>query len=101
MKHVKNNMVDDHITDGDKISSFLVECLVWNVPNDKITGYITWNATVREAIRYLYLEMDAGRHTEWGEVSEILYLFRGRKWTDKDAKQWLVDAWNYLGYADK
>ena len=101
MKHVKNNMVDDHVTNGDKITSFLVECLVWNIPNEKITGYSTWTATLREAIRYLYQEIDAGRHTEWGEVSEILYLFRGRKWTDQDAKQWLIDAWNYLGYANE
>ncbi len=98
MKHVKNNMIDDHVTNGDKITSFLVECLVWNIPNEKITRYSTWTATLREAIRYLYQEIDDGRHTEWGEVSEILYLFRGRKWTDQDAKQWLYDAWNYLGY---
>lgn len=101
MKHVKNNMVDDNVTDGDKISSFLVECLVWNIPNEKITGYSTWTATLRESIRYLYQEIDAGRHTEWGEVSEILYLFRGRKWTDQDAKQWLIDAWDYLEYANE
>lgn len=101
MKHVKNNMVDDNATNGDKITSFLVECLVWNVPNEKITGYSTWTDTLREAILYLYQEIDAGRHKKWGEVSEILYLFHsGRKWTDQDAKQWLVDAWNYLGYAD-
>ena len=102
MKHVKNNMVDDHVTNGDKITSFLVECLVWNIPNEKITRYSTWTVTLREAIRYLYQEIDAGRHTKWGEVSEILYLFHsGRKWTDQDAKQWLVDAWNYLGYANE
>ena len=102
MKHVKNNMVDDKKADGEKITSFLVECLVWNIPNDKITGYSTWTVTLREAIRYLYLEIDAGRHKKWGEVSEILYLFHsGRKWTDQDAKKWLEDAWNYLGYADE
>lgn len=100
MKHVKNNMVDDKVTDGTKITSFLVECLVWNIPNDRITGYSTWTATLREAIRYLYLEIVACRHQKWTEVSEILYLFHGgRKWADQDVKQWLVDAWNYLGYA--
>lgn len=100
MKHIKNDMVDDHETDGDKITSFLVECLVWNIPNSTITGYDTWTETVRQAIIYLYGAIKNGEHTEWGEVSEMLYLFRGRKWTDQDVKQWLVDAWNYLRYAE-
>lgn len=98
MKHIKNDMVEDKITDGDTISSFLVECLVWNVPNSTITGYNSWTETVKQTIIYLYNEIKNGNHTEWGEVSELLYLFRGRKWTDQDAKQWLVDAWNYVGY---
>lgn len=98
MKHIKNEMVDDGKANGDKITSFLVECLVWNIPDATITGYSTWTATVRQAIYYLYNEIDEEHHKEWGEVSEMLYLFRGRKWTDQDAKQWLYDAWNYLGY---
>ena len=98
MKHIKNEMVGDGKANGDKITSFLVECLVWNIPDSKITGYSTWTETVRHAIYYLYNEISEERHKEWGEVSEMLYLFRGRKWTDRDAQQWLYDAWNYLGY---
>lgn len=98
MKHIKNEMVDDGKANAAKITSFLVECLVWNVPDATITGYSTWNETVRQAIYYLYNEIRGDRHKEWGEVSEMLYLFRKRKWTDLDVKQWLYDAWNYLGY---
>lgn len=99
MKHLKNDMVNDGIANGDKITSFLVECLVWNIPNGKITGYLTWTDTLREAIRYLYQEIDAGRHANWGEVSEMLYLFHsGRKWSAQDVKQWLYNAWNYLEF---
>lgn len=98
MKHIKNDMVEDKITDGDTISSFLIECLVWNVPNSTIMGCNTWTETVKRAIIFLYNAIKDGNHKEWGEVSELLYLFRGHKWTDQDAKQWLADAWNYLGY---
>ena len=87
MKHVKNEMLDEGKANGDKITSFLVECLVWNIPDAVITGYSTWTETVRQAIYYLYNEISEGRHKEWGEVSEMIYLFRGRKWTDQDAKQ--------------
>lgn len=100
MKHIKNNMVDDGKTDGDKITSFLVECLVYKVPDSTITGYSSWTETVKQAIIYLYDAIKYGKHREWCEVSDMLYLFRGRKWTDQDVKQWLYDAWNYLGYAD-
>lgn len=98
MKHVKNEMVDAGKADGDKITSFLVECLVWNTPDRIITTYNSWTETVKQTIIYLYNAIKDGNHTEWGEVSEMLYLFRGRKWTDQDAFQWLYDAWNYLGY---
>ena len=39
-----------------------------------------------------------GKHNDWTEVSKMLYLFRKRKWTDQDAKQWLYETWNYLEY---
>ena len=100
MKHIKNEMVEDKKTDGDKITSFLVECLVYHVPNNVITGYSTWTETVKQAIIYLYNEIKDDHHTKWCEVSDMLYLFRNRKWTDEDAKQWLVDVWNYLGYGE-
>ncbi len=98
MKHIKNEMVDDGETNGEIITSFLVECLIWNVPDRIITGYPTWTETVKQTIKYLYDEIDNRRHLEWGEVSEILYLFKGKKWTDNDAKQWLIAVWNYLEY---
>ena len=98
MKHIRNEMVDDKKANGEKITSFLVECLVWNIPNSTITGHTTWTETVKQVIIYLYNAIKDGKHYDWGEVSEMLYLFRGRKWTDQDAKQWLYDAWNYLGY---
>ena len=97
-KRIRNAMVEDELINGDKISSFLVECLVWNVPNNIITKYPTWEETVKQAIIYLYNAIKENKHTEWGEVSERLYLFVGRKWSASDAQAFLYDMWNYLGY---
>ena len=97
-KRIRNAMVEDELINGDKISSFLVECLVWNVPNNIITRYPTWEETVKQAIIYLYNAIKENKHTEWGEVSERLYLFVGRKWSASDAQAFLYDMWNYLGY---
>lgn len=98
MKHIRNEMVDDRKIDENIITSFLVECLVWNIPNSIITGYSTWTETVKQAIIYLYNAINDGKHNDWTEVSKMLYLFRKRKWTDQDAKQWLYETWNYLEY---
>lgn len=98
-KRIRNVMVDEGVTNGDKISSFLVECLVWNVPNSIITGYSTWTETVKQAIIYLYNAIKDGKHKEWGEVSERLYLFHyERKWTASETQTFLYNMWNYLGY---
>lgn len=96
-KRIRNAMVDDSATNGDVISSFLVECLVWNVPNNKITGYYTWTETVKQAIIYLYNSFENDLTKEWGEVSERLYLFHsGRKWSAQDVRDFLYNMWNYL-----
>lgn len=98
-KKIRNNMVDDLVINEDIISSFLTECLVWNIPNEIITGYDTWEETIRQSILYLFNAIKNDKHKEWGEVSECLYLFHsGRKWTDKDVQAFLESMWDYLGY---
>ena len=100
MKHIRNNMVDEKSVDGDKITSFLVECLVWNVPNATITGNSTWTSTVQNAIAFLWNTIKDGNHKEWGEVSERLYLFHaGRKWTTIETKNFLYDMYNFLEFS--
>lgn len=100
MKCIKNNMVDDDRTNGNIITSFLVECLVYQVPDYIIAYDYTWTELVRQTIIFLWNSIDKNKHMEWGEVSEMFLLFYGRKWTDVDVKQWLEDTWSYLGYGD-
>lgn len=99
MKHIRNDMIDDRKIDGDKITSFLIECLVWNVPNDIITGNNTWEETVQNSIAYLWNVIKDEKHHNWGEVSERLYLFHsGRKWTAVETKDFLYDMYNYMEF---
>lgn len=99
MKHIKNDMIEDGIADKRKISSFLVESLIWNIPNSIITGYCNWNDRVKAVIIYLLEEIEDERFTGWNEVSEKLALFSNdRKWNANDVKSWLGKAWYYLGY---
>ncbi|MBI9081440.1 MAG: nucleotidyltransferase [Pseudodesulfovibrio sp.] len=80
------------------IPGFLCECLMWNVPNGKITGKTLYDG-LRESIAYLHNTIDNGNHTTWGEVSDLKDLFGPhQKWTDKQTKDFLYEAWHYVGY---
>lgn len=101
-KHVRNEMCDDAIISKDKITSFLVECLVWNVPNKTITGFSTWNETVKQSIIYLYKTIKNDGCSQWKEVSELIYLFHlERKWSKFDVEDFLLKIWVYMGYEDE
>ncbi|MFC1688223.1 nucleotidyltransferase [Pseudomonadota bacterium] len=99
-RKLRYKMIDDGIAVSDSITSFLIECLMWNVPNSILNDNDTWQDRLKSSIVYLYQQTkDEDKCDEWGEVSELLYLFRGkRKWTKSDVNQFMVDAWNYLGY---
>lgn len=100
MKNVRLNMLEDGWIDKDKITSFLTECLVWNVPNTTVTQGYSWSDKLLNAIAYLWGEIKDGKHKEWGGgLSERLYLFhQGRKCTAEDAKSYLYDMYQYLEF---
>lgn len=94
-------MEEDGFYNNPNISSFLLECLVWNCPNTVFINHDTWSQRVKEAIIFLYNktknETDACK--DWGEVSDLLYLFHGgRKWSKQDANTHLLKMWNYMEY---
>jgi hypothetical protein len=98
-RRIRYNMMDDGVLISNKITSFLLECLVWNVPNPILNQNYTWTNRLKNSIVYLYENTsEFEKCKEWGEVSELLYLFYGRKWTDSDVNDYLVQMWNYLDY---
>lgn len=78
------------------IPSFLIECLVWNVPNDQFQNS-TYTADVKAALYFLYERTKTDELCrEWGEVSELKYLFQPfQKWTRQQVNEFTVAAWNY------
>lgn len=99
-RKLRYQMIDDGVSVKDSITSFLLECLAWNVPNRIFNDNDTWQERLKKSIVHLYECTEEKENCdEWGEVSELLYLFRGnRKWTREDANAFQVDARNYLGY---
>lgn len=99
LKSLRNRMDDEGIVTARPISGFLVECLVWNVPNDYF-GNFMYTADVYKCLAFLFNNtLSDEKCSEWGEVSELIYLFRGfKKCTRQQAHNFLSDAWDYLGF---
>ncbi len=98
-KSLCNEMADNGNAQAQQIMGFLLECLIWNVPNDKF-GHHTWTSDVRACLVFLFNNtMKDDQCSEWGEVSDLKYLFRpSQKWTRPEAHQFISDAWDYIGF---
>jgi predicted nucleotidyltransferase len=97
LKALSNEMTEQRVSDGD-IPGFLIECMVWNVPNNEFQNS-SYTADVQAALVFLYenTKVDAPCQ-EWGEVSELKYLFRpSQKWTRQQANAFTAAAWKYAG----
>ncbi len=93
-------MIDEGEPVNKGITSFLIECLLWNTPNSTFNNYDTWTERIKQAIIYLYNKTkDEKDCKEWGEVSEMFYLFHSdRKWNVKMTNDFLKQMWNYLEF---
>lgn len=101
IKSLCNEMSDNNIQQAKGIPGFLIECLVWNVPNSDF-AHSDWTGDVRACLAHLFNNTkDEEKCKEWGEVSELKYLFRGpQKWTRLQAFSFVDKAWDYIGFSD-
>jgi len=99
LKSLRNEMDETGISAAKPISGFLVECLVWNIPNENF-GHYSYSGDVRAGLIFLYNNtMSDEQCSEWGEVSELKYLFRSsQNGTRIEAHSFLGSAWDYLGF---
>ncbi len=99
LKRLRNEMADHDIAAAKPIASYLIECLIWNVPN-KGFGHERYADDVRYALAHTFNEtISDDRCREWGEVNELKYLFRpSQPWTRQQAHTFLSAAWDYVGF---
>lgn len=98
LKRLRNEMVDEGYKAAEPIPSYLIECLVWNVPNEGL-GHDTLKADVRYAIAHLWNETRTDESCKkWGEINELKYLFIGQPWSRGQVNTFLQAAWNYMGF---
>jgi hypothetical protein len=99
LKSLRCEMEDDNIAAAKPVTSFLSECLVWNVPDTDFT-HSDYSGDLRAALISLHQNTKTDESCqEWGEVSELKYLFRSQqKWTRQQVNNFIVAAWNYVGF---
>jgi hypothetical protein len=80
------------------LPSYLMECLVWNVPDATLSGG-SLDVGFRETLRFLFLGLDGDAHHDWDEPNRLKWLFRGTKgWTIAQARELVLKTWQMLDY---
>jgi hypothetical protein len=100
LKRLRYEMADKkNIAAAVHTPSFLVECLVYNVPNEGFNRG-SYHADVRYVLAHLFNStMNDDSCNEWVEVNEVKYLFRpAQPWTRQRAHDFLSAAWDYIGF---
>ena len=96
LKVINYRLIDDGIISDTLVSSFFIECLVFNVPNDKFVSGC-YNQTLRNVIVKIYEDMNACAN--YTEVNRLQWLFGNRNpRTRQNAIDFMQHCWNYMGY---
>jgi hypothetical protein len=102
LKNLRAEMQDQGKSAAEPIPSFLVECLVWNVPNDRF-NHSSYYEDMKTVLAFLYnatKSTDAGC-MEWHEESDLKWLFKGDKgWTREQVNAFVLAAWGHVGYTN-
>ena len=99
LKRLRDTMQEEDIAAANNVASFMIECLVWNVPDDRF-GHDTYTADVRAVLANTFnATLSDESCSEWLEVSQLKWLFKGNKpWTRKQAHDFLSAAWDRCGF---
>lgn len=99
LKKLQTKLVNEGILDAE-LPSYLIECIVYNVPNDKF-NHSTYFDDMRSVLAYIFNEtLPAGNWNDWEEVHGLHYLFRGSSWTREEVHRLADKAWDHLGFDD-
>lgn len=102
LKNLKHKMKDDGFYCNDNVSSFLLECLAYNLPDTyyHVGETLDWNKILYDGICYWYnaSKDEDIRWKSWTEVSGQLKLMCNHKWSNSDVNMFMLKLWNYLEY---
>ena len=98
IKTACNQMANAGVPAAASIPGFLIECLVWNAPEDCFNA-ASWTERVRSVLWILWscTRGQAGCES-WTEVNGVKRLFGpAQPWTRHQVHQFISEAWTFLG----
>ncbi len=100
VKNLRNEMVAAGKSTAAPIPSYLIECLVWNAPDEKLDADADYADNLDAILRDVYFATkDDAPCSEWGEVNELKYLFRtSQPWTRQAVNDFVASAWSHAGF---
>jgi len=98
LKKLRYEMIDYGDKNAENVPGFLIECMVWNVPNNRFQG-TDWEGIAKSVVSYLWSgTKDKESCKEWTEVNNFKYLFHpSQSWTREAAHQFIDCLWSYIG----
>ena len=98
LKRLSGVMIDQGVI-FTHLPSFLIESLVWNVP-DSYFGHDSYTDDVRAILAHLCDDTRSDESCkDWCEVNGIKYLFHpSQQWTRNQVNSSLNAAWRFLGF---
>lgn len=99
LKRLRHEMMSEGDTAAKPIPSYLIECLIWNVPNEAFADD-HYADNLRLILYHLYLHTQSDQACEkWTEINKLKYLFRvSQQWTRQAVQSFIVAAWNRVGF---
>jgi len=97
MKNLRNRLEEKNYHSAKPIPSFLIECLVYLVPNNYFAGDF-YKKNVENCIGHLWHAIKKLESCKnWTEINKIKFLFHSaQKWNKEEVRSFLLDAWNYI-----
>jgi hypothetical protein len=98
VKNLCNEMNEAGIAEAEPIPSFLIECLIYQVPDQEFDRP-TFYAELRAVLAWLFNNTMPGTDcSQWTEENEIKFLFHSAQpWTQEQAHAFISAAWDYVG----
>lgn len=97
LKNLRCDMEESGVTSAKGIASFLIACLVWNVPDEYFEGEDYFTILDNILTHLISMTSDFTKVKEWGEVNELKYLFReSQAWRLASTHAFLVGAQAFL-----
>lgn len=100
LKSLKYEMEEKGVAEAKPMVSYLVECMVYNVP-DELFGGDSYSKNVRDCIATAFTATrPEGDCQNWLEVNGIKYLFHASQpWTREEANDFTLAVWRYCGFS--